>query len=147
MDLVQTSLAREPAEINVVKKSPSLETICEDINRILTPTLEQPIAETPMLNSENKSEAIPDSEVLGSKSLPTPHDDCKPDSSADDEGKDMVIEPDPIKESCSSMVNEKNETPSLPEEKENNTEVDEANDAGLNENIENSDAGVILLDD
>ena len=50
MDLVQTSLAREPAELNVVKNFPPLETLCEDINKILTPTQEQPIAEMPISN-------------------------------------------------------------------------------------------------
>ncbi|XP_061365248.1 CHD3-type chromatin-remodeling factor PICKLE isoform X2 [Gastrolobium bilobum] len=149
VDLVRTSLAREPAEFNAVKNLPLLETICEDINRILKPTQEeQPIAEMPILNSDIKSEDISHDEVLGSKSLPNPQDDCKHDNSADNESKDMVIECEPNKESCSSLVNEKNETPSLPVKKESDTETDESkNDAELNENTQKSDAGVIVLDD
>ncbi|XP_045804339.1 CHD3-type chromatin-remodeling factor PICKLE isoform X2 [Trifolium pratense] len=122
-DLVQASLARESAEVNTVKKFPPLETICEDINRILTPTVEQPISETPILNSDNKSEAI----------------------SHGDETKDMVIDSDPVKESGSSVAIEK-ETPSLAEKKESNTEMDESSNAELNENTPNSDAGVAVLD-
>jgi chromodomain-helicase-DNA-binding protein 4 len=122
-DLVQASLARESAEVNTVKKFPPLETICEDVNRILTPTVEQPISETPILNSDNKSEAI----------------------SHGDETKDMAIDADPVKESGSSLVIEK-ETPSLAEKKESNTEMNESSNAELDENTPNSDAGVIVLD-
>ncbi|CAI8599568.1 unnamed protein product [Vicia faba] len=123
MDLVQASLAGEPAEVNAGKKFQPLEAISESINRILTPT----VAETPILNSDNKSEA-------------TPQNDCKLNSSADDKTQDMVIECDPIKESCSSLVNENKETP---DKKESNTEMDESH-AELNEN---SGAGVIVLDE
>lgn len=118
MDLVQASLAGEPAEVNAVKKLAPLETISENINRTLTPT----VPETPILNSDNRSKA-------------PPQNDCKLDSSAaDDKPQDMVIECDPIKESCSSLLNEK---------KVSNTEMDESH-AELNEN---SDAGVIVLDE
>lgn len=141
-DLVQASLAREPTEVNAGKKFPSLENICEDINRILTPTVEQ-IAETPILNSLNKSETISQGDALASKSVPIPQDNCKPDSSADNESKDMAIDSDPIKEGGSVLVSEKKETSSLPEGKESNTEMD----AELNENKQNSDAEVVVLDD
>lgn len=113
MDLVQSSLAREPAEVNAVKKCPPLETICEDINRILTPTVEQPVAETPVLNSDNKSEEISHSEVLGSKSPPNPQNDLKRDSLANDDAKDMVVD--------------------SAEKKESNTAMDESSNAELNE--------------
>lgn len=122
MDLVQASLA-EPAEVNAVKKLTPLEIISENINRILTPT----VAETLILNSDNKSEA-------------SPQNDCKLDSSADDKPQDMVIECDPIKENCSSLGNENKETQ---EKKESNTEMDESH-AELNAN---SDTGVIVLDE
>jgi len=55
MDLVQTSLAREPAELHVGKNFQPLETICKDINRILTPTQEQSAADIPQSNSDKKS--------------------------------------------------------------------------------------------
>ncbi|XP_027356637.1 CHD3-type chromatin-remodeling factor PICKLE isoform X2 [Abrus precatorius] len=148
MDLVQTSLTREPAEINGVKNFPPLETICEEINRILTPAQEQPISEMPISNSDNKSEVISHGEVVGSKSLPIPQDDSKRDDSTDNQSKDMIIESELKNESSSSLVKEINETPSLPEKEESNTEMDETkNDAPLNENPEKSDAGVIVLDD
>lgn len=106
------TLAREPEEVNAVKKLPSFEIICQDINRILTPTVEH-------------------GEVLGSKSLPTHQNDCKLDSSAEDGTKDMVTDSDP--------------TPT--EKKEGVIEMDESSDAELNENAQNSDAGVIVLDE
>ena len=140
MDLVQSSLAREPAELNVVKNFPPLETLCEDINKILTPTQEQPIAEMPISNSDNKSETMSHGENLGSKSPPISQD-CKPKDSEDNENKDMKIESESIKESCSSLLEEKNETPTLPDKEESKTEMDETmNDAELNENPEKSDA-------
>jgi hypothetical protein len=85
-------LAREPAEVNAVKKCAPLETTCEDINRILTPTVKQLVAETPVLNSDNKSEEISHIEVLGSKSPPNPQNDRKPDSLANEEAKDMIVD-------------------------------------------------------
>ncbi|KAK7311902.1 hypothetical protein RJT34_10364 [Clitoria ternatea] len=98
MDLVQTFLAREPAEPNTAKNFPLLETICDDINRILTPTQENPIADTSILNSDNKSEALSQDEILGSKSLPIPQEDCKHNNSAYRDSKDMLIESEAIKE-------------------------------------------------
>ncbi|KAK7260935.1 hypothetical protein RIF29_27236 [Crotalaria pallida] len=48
MDLVQPYLGGEPTEVNVMKNLHKLETICEDVNRILTPTQQnQPTAEKP----------------------------------------------------------------------------------------------------
>ncbi|XP_027904599.1 CHD3-type chromatin-remodeling factor PICKLE isoform X2 [Vigna unguiculata] len=116
---VQTSLAREPAELHVGKNFSPLETICKDINRILTPTEEQSAADIPMSNSENKSEVMSQSEILGAKSLPTPQD------SANNESKDMIIESEPIKESCSSLVKDTNEIQTLPDKEKSNTIMDE----------------------
>ena len=79
-------------------------------------------------------------ENLGSKSPPISQD-CKPKDSEDNENKDMKIESESIKESCSSLLEEKNETPTLPDKEESKTEMDETmNDAELNENPEKSDA-------
>ncbi|KAL2346668.1 hypothetical protein Fmac_000668 [Flemingia macrophylla] len=148
VDLVQTSLARAPPELdelNVVKNFPPLETLCEEVNRILKST-QEPVAEMPTSNSDSKSEAISHDELLRSKSLPIPQDPCKPEDSADNESKDMITESESIKESCSSLVKEKNETPTLPEKEESNAEMDETmTDAELNENPEKSDAGVVVL--
>ncbi|XP_014500992.1 CHD3-type chromatin-remodeling factor PICKLE isoform X1 [Vigna radiata var. radiata] len=104
-DLVQTSLAREPAELHVGKNFLPLETICKDIDRILTPTEEQSAADIPMSNSENKSEVMSKSEILDAKSLPTPHD------SANNESKDMLIDT--------------NEIQTLPDKEKSNTVMDE----------------------
>jgi hypothetical protein len=57
----------------------------------------------------------------------------------------MAIDADPVKESGSSLVIEK-ETPSLAEKKESNTEMNESSNTELDENRPNSDAGVIVLD-
>ena len=55
--------------------------------------------------------------------------------------KDKKIESESIKESCSSLVEEKNETLTLPDKEDSKTEIDETmNDAELNENPEKSDA-------
>lgn len=131
VDLVQTSLAREQAEGNVVNNFPPLETICDDINRLLTPIQQdQASAEMTVLNSDNKSEAT----ISHLEGLPTPQDHCKPDNSADNESKYMVMESEPEKESGS--LNEED------------TEMGETkNDAELNENTEKSGAGIIVLDD
>ena len=145
VDLVRTSLAREPAEVNVAKNFPALETICENINRILTPTQQdQTAAEKSTLNTANKSEATSPGEALGT---PIPQDDCKPDNSVDNDSKDMEIELEPEKESCTNLERENNQTPSLPEKKESDTEMDETKNDELNENTQKSDAGVIVLDD
>ncbi|BAT78110.1 CHD3-type chromatin-remodeling factor [Vigna angularis] len=121
MDLVQTSLAREPAELHVGKNFLPVETICKDIDRILTPTEEQSAADIPMSNSENKSEVMSKSEILGAKSLPTP----TPHDSANNESKDMLIESETIKESCSSLVKDTNEIQTLPDKEKSNTVMDE----------------------
>ncbi|NMR95871.1 hypothetical protein HKB01_01060, partial [Vibrio parahaemolyticus] len=108
--------------------------------RILTPTQEQPIAEMPISNSDKQSEALSHGENLASKSPPIPQDACKPKDSADNESKDKKIESESIKESCSSLLEEKNETPTLPDKEESKPEMDETmNDAELNENPEKSD--------
>ncbi|CAJ1973658.1 unnamed protein product [Sphenostylis stenocarpa] len=117
MDLVQTSLAREPADPDVVKNFPPLVTICEDIYRILTPIQEQRAADIPISNLDNKSEAISDGEILGTKSLANHRDAGKPTDSANNENKDMIIESEPIKD--------KNEATTLPEKEKSNTEMDE----------------------
>ncbi|XP_047157563.1 CHD3-type chromatin-remodeling factor PICKLE isoform X1 [Vigna umbellata] len=106
MDLVQTSLAREPAELHVGKNFLPVETICKDIDRILTPTEEQSAADIPMSNSENKSEVMSKSEILA-KSLPTP----TPHDSANNESKDMLIDT--------------NEIQTLPDKEKSNTVMDE----------------------
>lgn len=139
--LVQTSLAREPAEVDAVKNFLSIDTICKDINGILTPSQQShPTEEKPLLIPENKSESSPKSEVLISQ------DDCQPES-ATNERKDVVIESELEKESSTGPVKEK-ETPSLPETRGTDIEMDEAkNDAELNEKTEKSDPAVILLDD
>ncbi|CAL0327180.1 unnamed protein product [Lupinus luteus] len=113
IDLVRGSSEREQAEGNMVKNTPPLETLCEDINRLLTPTQQdQTNAGMSVFNSENKSEADISKE------------DCKLDNSADNESKDMVIDPKPENESCSSPVHEK---------KGDDTEIDVTkNDAELN---------------
>jgi len=125
MDLVQTSLAREPAELHVGKNFQPLETICKDINRILTPTQEQSAADIPQSNSDKKSEALSYGEILGAKSLPNPHDTGKPEDSANNESKDMIIDSEPIKASCSSLAKDKNEIQTFPDEEKGNTEMDE----------------------
>ncbi|KAK8465456.1 hypothetical protein PHAVU_009G088700 [Phaseolus vulgaris] len=125
MDLVQTSLARNPAELHVGKNFPPLETICKDINRILTPTQEQSAADIPKSNSDNKSEAMSDGEILVAKSLPKPQDAGKPEDSANNGSKDMIIESEPIKASCSSLVKDKNEIQTFPDKEKSNTEMDE----------------------
>ncbi|KAK7283118.1 hypothetical protein RIF29_12416 [Crotalaria pallida] len=104
-DLVRTSLEGEQAGGNVVKNFTPLETICEDINRLLTPRQE-----------ESKVE------------VPIPQDDRKPDNSADNEGKDMAIETKPEKDDDVEMVETKK-------------------GADLNEEVEKSGAGVIVLED
>ncbi|XP_019437785.1 PREDICTED: CHD3-type chromatin-remodeling factor PICKLE-like isoform X2 [Lupinus angustifolius] len=115
IDLVRRSSEREQAEGNMVKNNPPLETFCEDINRLLTVTptqQDQTNAGISVFNSENKSEAAISKE------------DCKLDNSADNESKDMVIEPKPEKESCSSLIDEK---------KGDDTEIDGTkNNAELN---------------
>ena len=96
-----------------------LETIREGINRILTPVKENPLAaELPTVNLDNKSEALSQNEVAGS-TLP-----CLPNA-ADGASKDALT---------------KSEIPK-------DTEMDETkNDGGINETMEKSDAGVIVLD-
>ncbi|XP_019447576.1 PREDICTED: CHD3-type chromatin-remodeling factor PICKLE-like isoform X1 [Lupinus angustifolius] len=42
MDIAQAYLARDPTEVNVMKNLHQLETICEDVKRILTPIAENP---------------------------------------------------------------------------------------------------------
>lgn len=55
-DSVPTSLARELTEVNATKNFHQLETIYQDINRILTPPNE-PTSE-PIVNSDSKPDVV-----------------------------------------------------------------------------------------
>ena len=83
IDLVQTSLARQSADVNVVKNFLPLEGICEDINRILAPTQDQPTEEMASMNSDSKPVII---------SSPIPQGDRKADSSANNKSKEHNTE-------------------------------------------------------
>lgn len=77
MELVQTSLAGGPAEVILTKNLLPLETICGDINRILSPTKQNiPTGEMPTLNPDNR-----------------------PDDAVNNGSKGVVIESEPQKES------------------------------------------------
>lgn len=88
-DLVRTSLARERTGVNIMKNFHQLETICEDVNRILTQN--QPTAE-PILNSDVKSDVISKSDVVGSGLPSVSQEECKPK-------EDEVMESESKKES------------------------------------------------
>ncbi|KAF7817290.1 CHD3-type chromatin-remodeling factor PICKLE isoform X1 [Senna tora] len=136
MDLIPTSLARETAEADAVKNFPKLQTICEDTNRILTPSQKSHPTEEKPLIPENKSEASQQGEVMVSQ------DDCK-SKSVDTERKDVLIDSEHKKESSTGLVKEK-ETTSPLETKVSDIEMDDAdNDAELNEKAEKSEPGVI----
>ncbi|OIV96461.1 hypothetical protein TanjilG_07853 [Lupinus angustifolius] len=120
LDLVRTSLEREQAEGNLVKNIPSLGTICEDINCLLTLAQDQTTAEMTVSNSDNKAEAA------------IAKGDRKLDNSADNESKYLIIEPKPENESYSSLVQKMGGDAEMGETK---------NDAELNENTDKSGAG------
>lgn len=144
--LVQTSSAKELAEMDAVRNFLRIETICEDMLRILTPLQpSHPTEEKPSSVPENKPEAAStESEVAVCQ------DDCKP-ISLGSEGKDVVMESELEKESSTTDVVKEKETPISTIETEgkgNDVEMDEATTVSeLNEKTEKSDKGVILLDD
>ncbi|XP_054798276.1 CHD3-type chromatin-remodeling factor PICKLE isoform X2 [Prosopis cineraria] len=165
-------LAGGPADGSLMKNLPPLETVCEDINKILSPTKQDDgTAEMPISSPGVKSEASSESEVVGARLPSKPQDDCKPDNAVNHEGKDVVIGPDNGKESY-------NRWPSTPQDEcrpdnavnnegkdlvtgsdlgkeESGSEtrggdiemVDASNDAELDENMDKSDPGVVVLDE
>jgi len=118
LELVQASLA-----------------IREDINRLFLPTKQSnPNAEKPVLNPDNKSDAVSQGEVAGSRLPSISQDDCKPDNAANN-GSRVVIESELEKES-------------RPDARGSDIEMGETRtDAELDENIDRSDIGVVVLDD
>ncbi|XP_015945340.1 CHD3-type chromatin-remodeling factor PICKLE [Arachis duranensis] len=125
IDRVRASLARESADVNVTKNFPPLETICEDMHRILTPTQ-------------------PDQTATDKSKLHS--DDCKVDNTVDNESRDMEIELDSAKEGRTNLGKENGQSPILPG-KQDDIEMDESKIDGLNDNTEKSDAGVVVLED
>ncbi|MED6158959.1 hypothetical protein PIB30_037850 [Stylosanthes scabra] len=125
VDRVRASLAREPADVNVAKNFLPLETICEDMQRILTPS-------QPDQTTADKSKLY--------------SDDCKLDNTVDNESKDMEIELETAKESRTNLEKENGQSPILPGNQENDTEMDESKIEGLNGNTEKSDARVVVLE-
>ncbi|CAK8569972.1 unnamed protein product [Lathyrus sativus] len=75
-DLVQASLSRELTEVNAMKNFHQLATICDHVNRILTPqnqTISEPIA-----NSDIKPDVVSQTEVLEPEShFIIPQDESK----------------------------------------------------------------------
>ncbi|XP_027333357.1 CHD3-type chromatin-remodeling factor PICKLE [Abrus precatorius] len=88
IDLNRTPLTSELTEVTVIKNLHQLEIICEDVNRILNQQ-NQP-SEVPMLNSDNKSDILSETGVVGFELLSTPQDECKP--------KHVEMESEPKKE-------------------------------------------------
>lgn len=64
-DLVRTSWSRKQTEVNAMKNFHQLETICGDVNRILTQQNQHTLK--PIANSDNKSNVLLQNAVLDSE--------------------------------------------------------------------------------
>ncbi|KAK4277229.1 hypothetical protein QN277_015253 [Acacia crassicarpa] len=129
-------LAGGPADVGPMKNLPPLETVCEDINKILSPSKQDDgTAEMPIPSPGIKAEALLESEVAGSRLPSTPQDDSKPDNAVNKQGKDVATGTDNGKESGSETMG-------------GDVEMGEANnDAELNENMDKPDPRVHVLDE
>lgn len=111
------TVAENTGETSSMKNLVPLETISEDIIKILSPT-----AEKPTLNTDNKSEG----ELVGS----LPQDDLKPDNAVNNGSKEVDVVID-----------------SEPESKESDDVEMAKDDADLDDNMAKSGPSVVVLDD
>ncbi|KAK4600631.1 hypothetical protein RGQ29_010329 [Quercus rubra] len=156
--------------VNLSKNVLSLETICEEINRILSPGQANPSpSEQIILNSEQHSQAE-QINVSGTRSPSAHQDDGNPTSMVESEMMDMVSEskpqsessklresdPDPAKEKSESSLNVQAPTDPSPPRVEGTSLPDVTGDdvmderkdgAASNGSNEKSEPGVIVLDD
>lgn len=156
--------------VNLSKNVLSLETICEEINRILSPGQANPSpSEQIILNSEQHSQAE-QINVSGTRSPSAHQDDSNPTSMVKSEMMDMVSEskpqsessklresdPDPAKEKSESSLNVQAPTDPSPPRVEGTSLPDVTGDdvmderkdgAASNGSNEKSESGVIVLDD
>ncbi|KAL6345794.1 hypothetical protein AAG906_017546 [Vitis piasezkii] len=101
---VQSYLANQPASLQLRKKLLPLEAICEDINRILSPQLQNPAtSEQTVLGSNQQSLAEAPTSVAGSSSPSIQQqDDQRPSAEQDTEMRDALTKSDPRKDSSQS---------------------------------------------
>ena len=169
---VLTSLANQSvASVNLSKNLVPLETICEDINRILSPGQANPPAPEQITVNTQKQSQAEQIYVSGTRSPSTHQDDHNPASMVETEMTDMVTEsepqregskltesdPDPAKEKTESPLNVQASTDPCPPHAEgtsltditgDDVEMEERKDgAASNGSTEKSEAGVIILDD
>ena len=166
---VPTSSANQSATNNLLP----LETICEDVNRILSPgPTKPPTSEEPISNISQQSQAESGVDVSITGSPSAHQDDHAPASMTETEIMDIETESAPLKES-SKLTNPdpakaESESPcnveasvdpfppqpqvpegtNLPVITEDDVEMDERKDDGpSNGNTQKSEQGVIVLDD
>lgn len=161
----QESVPTSSANQMVTKNLLPLETISEDVNRILSPgQTKPPISEQPISNirQQSQDESQVDVSITGS---PSAHqDDHGPASTAETEMMDIVTESEPLKESSKLTNSDPDLDPakanseastdpwppqvpegtSLPVITEDDVEMD---DTPSNGSTEKSERGVIVLDD
>lgn len=124
------ALAGGPIDVGSLKNLPPLETVCKDINKILSPTNQDDgTAETPIPSPGIKSEALSESGDAGARVPSTPQDDSKPDNAVNNEGTDVAIESNNGKENGDVEMGET------------------SNDAELDENLDKPDSGSVLPDE
>lgn len=155
----QESVPTSSANQSVTKNLLPLETICEDVNRILSPgQTKPPTSEEPISNIRQQSQAESGVDVSITGSPSAHQDDHGPASTAETEMMDIVTESEPLKESCKltdsdpdldpakaeSEASVDPSPPQVPEVTEDDVEMD---DAPSNGSAQKSEQGVIVLDD
>lgn len=113
---VQTCLTNKPASLTLRKNLYPLETICEDINQILSPPQQKPPTELQTLNPDQQSQVEAQNNHVGSNSAGTKQNDHKlgadsdvekvpiTDSNSLKEGT-LLVESDPEEEMSGSPLN------------------------------------------
>ncbi|XP_048331491.2 CHD3-type chromatin-remodeling factor PICKLE isoform X2 [Ziziphus jujuba] len=167
----ETSSANQPASQNLKKNLLPIETICEDINRILSPVLENPSTSARPAVTTEQSRVEPKGNAAAPESL---QDDSRPAAAVEEVGelKDLATESKHNKETSKSLelgtdqVKEKSDgssskvpTPaepcpplagpsSSPKRTENAVEIEERKSEPVgNGSTEKTKEGVIVLDD
>jgi hypothetical protein len=156
----QESVPTSSANQSVTKNLLPLETICEDVNRILSPgQTKPPTSEDLISNRTQQSQAesgVVDVSITGS---PSAHqDDHGPASTAETEMMDIVTESEPLKESSkltdsnpdldpAKAESEATVDPSPPQALDVTEDDVEMDDAPSNGSTQKSEQGVIVLDD
>lgn len=162
---MEAYFAKNPAGFQLRKNLLPLETIYEDMNRILSPVQQHSSSsEHNTLNADIKT-AIPAKLVgPGAPSAVQVVNDCTSGSVATTEGKVLILEPSPKKESNRAEQDLEKDRSSSPHdvpavdsstrtggdvrmEEKQNCEADSSRNAPVEESTEKSDPGVVILED